>query len=908
MNLNPTDDELKRYYNISTLHLTNKDQLNYDPIADTDPEEITTWSKEDQFNLLKQLMGEQVSTGAGRNFDLHDPLRGENSNILQELLEKRLISSKNDPLVLNYLIGSQTFNSQKYLTTIHKDTPIEQLTNALAILETDIHSHTSELKQAIDDNFLKVINSKNSIDDILVDFKQQKSKAQQDRESSNVFNPNKQRLALPGANTSDLCFELESAINNMNTTTSLMIRPISELKAKEGKLIKMIEVVKEYRFFFDLPNILIEALSLNDNEKFLDNYNKFLLEKEKFLHTLDQERQAGTDISLKYSIVSKVFQPIDSITLQYRQKLLEELLSLDSDIVVSNKSSSDVDRNKVVQIIDNLMKLKNLDSSTTTSPIADFISNQLTMINKDFEYHVTKFENKFLLHQQKLLDYISGLKFDRQNGSHINYIAEKYNHHAITNEEEEIFDSSDALDYSLINETWLVLLNFIEYLDNTLINTLTKILNNYLHYNESIDPKGTIRDSYIEVINQVIWLLTTLFDSVKQETTTATTNIESSPKIYKQFVPYYSNSLSTVYYLTRVNFKINRILIKFGEFIGKIGNASKYPDTNKFVKNLKTSSSNINQKIIEAICSVWINDVSQFYDIEDWKTSQERYTNLVNIIEYYQIYIITSLSNLVFNKTKQEIQIVSAYPSKRTLVSIEIQFMRSLTILIDSIMKKYNIERATNSNDTFKILTMNNLNNLSVTIYPKLLGKFDKLFEKDLQKQNLKIFVDISKADQIITEDILNNEKLSINSRVNLFFKTDSTTNQLTIDGFIYEILIHFVKLVNKLKPLTVMETFINIINELQLNLLKNILDNIRQTQVTALQLINLKLDVNFILQIFERSKLLKFNEASYNLVQILLNTIEEKFSEQEYKYTKQEFDLVLKRNLQDSINQFSCF
>ncbi|EGW30592.1 uncharacterized protein SPAPADRAFT_73278 [Spathaspora passalidarum NRRL Y-27907] len=901
MNIRPTEEEIKRYYGVNTLHLTNKDQLNYNPLADLDPDEVTsTWS-------------EQSTTS--RSFDLQDPLKGPNSNIVSELLDKHIISSKNDPLVYNYLISSQTFNSQKYLTTIHKDTPIEELTHALALLETDIHSHTSELKRAIDDNFLKVINSKKSIDDVLVEFKQQKSKAQADKESSKVFNPTKQRLDVQ----QDLCSELDSAINNMNTTTSLMIRPISELKAKEVKLMKMIEIVKENSFFFDLPSVLIEALSLNDNEKFLTNYNKFLVEKNKFYTNLQKERedklnQAKTseavkeidaDISLKHSTVSKVFSPIDSITLQYRQKLIKELLSLDTDIV--SRTNTD-ERNKIISIIDNLMKLNELDTSAS-HPIADFISNQLNMINKDFEYHINKFDNKFLLHQEKLLDYISGLKQDRQIGSHINYIAEKYNH-IIPNE--EIFDSSDSLDYSLINETWLVLLNFMEYLDTTLINTLQKILNNYLHYN-TIDSDGKIRDAYVEVINQVVLLLVTLFDSVKEETTEANTAIELSPRVYKQFVPYYANSLSTVYYLTKANLKVNRLLTKFGEFIGKIGNASKYPDTNKVIKSLKTSSTNINQKIIEAICSVWINDVTQFYDIEDWKCEkgeQSTTTNLVNIIQYYQTYMVSQISNLIFAKEKSEFQIVSVYPGKRILVSIEIQFMRSLTILVDSIMKKYHIERTISTVDTFKILTMNNLDKLSREIYPKLLRRFDELFDKDLSKQNLKLFVDIDKANLTIIEDILNNEKLYISSRVNLFFKSSKQAKKLKVDGFIYEILIHFVKLINKLKPLTVVEIFIDIINELQLNLLKNILDNIRNFEVSSLGLVNLKLDVNFVLQVFEKSKLLRFNESTYKLVQILLNTIEEKYQEGHalYQYSKQEFDQVLKQNLQDSSNQFGCF
>ena len=443
--------------------------------------------------------------------------------------------------------------------------------------------------------------------------------------------------------------------------------------------------------------------------------------------------------------------------------------------------------------------------------------------------------------------------------------------------------------------------------------------------------------------------------------------MESSPKNYKQFVPYYTNSLSTIYHLTKINRIVNKIINNFGNFVGTIGNISQYSETNKVMKSLKNSSTKINQKILEAICATWVNDCSQFYELEDWTLDKQnnkhnnnnnknknnnnnsgnaKCTKLMNVIQCYQLYVLLKISNLVIHDQSSDYNVVAVYPSKRMLVSIEIQFMRSLNIIVDSMMKKYNLDRqisqqSSNSMDdsnaknlqVFKILTMNNFDKLSRIIYPELLLQFDKFFDKDLLKQNLKLFADIDKASLTIIDDILNIEKLYIAQTVNKFFHTTTgakakakakaketnisyTSPQvLKVDGFVYEILIHFVKLINKIKPLTNEEVFVTIINELQLNLLKNILDNTRQILLKlSLAYVNLKLDANFILLVFEKSKLLQLNDSSYKILQILLNEIDNKNNElfndknQQFNYSKKDFDEILQLNMQDSANEFSCF
>ncbi|KAG7662140.1 SEC5 [[Candida] subhashii] len=961
MNRDIDDACLMSFYGVKTLTPKKLSHLNITEIDYPDIDEISKLSVEEQFTILNQLVNPNQQEKVNLNLtdrDVEDPLKGQGTNVVMDLIQKGIITSPRDPTVKSYLIGSQSFNSQKYLTTIHHDTPIQQLNFSLNFLEDNIHSHTNELKGAIDQNFIRFINCKKAIDDVLVEFKNSKTKAQKERDNARVFNPEKHAIrATTGKGELGLVQELEGAINNMNTTTSLMIRPISDKKNKEIKLYNMINFIKENKFFFDLPGILINSLSNHNNEKLIDDYNEFLIQKRKFFENLESQQNANLikftkekneeaikeweqEKQIKITILSKVFKEIDEIRGQFSKRTYKELLTLDNDAL----SDTFKENSKFISLIDNLSKL---NPSTQTNPISEFLAKQIDTISKNFEYKVSKFDNKFLLMQSKLLDYINSLNKNRQSGSHINYISEKYKNYrdevtdAKTSDEritiiQEAFGNSDSLDLPLVNETWLVLYNFIDFLDHLLLNNLNKCLSNYQYYakQRGIDPECKIRDSIIDLINKVVLLLATLFDD--DESNNSNNQLESSPRFYKQFVPYYTNSLSAIYHLTKINTKLNRIFTSFGQNVGTIGNLTKYPDTNKTLKSLKSYSSKINQKIIEAICAVWVNDCSQFYDIEDWKTEEEialhtindsvaKYTKFVSIIEYYQMYVIINIAGLIFQKEKQqdqqsEFKIVSAHPSKRILVSIEIQFMRSLNILVDSVMKKYNIERSLVPQnmleencdvEIFKILTVNNLDRLSSQIFPRLIRKFDQLYLKDLQKQNLKLFADIDKANITIIDDILTNEKLYINTQINNFFNTKFEPKELRIDGFIYKILVHFVKLINKIKPLTALAIFVKIINELQLSLIKTILDNLRKFEISSIALVNLKLDATFLLKVFDNSRNLKLNENCSKIIQILLNTIDEQyeqFGKNAFSYSQEQFQLVLQDNLNSSSSEFSCF
>ncbi|KAI3403115.2 SEC5 [Candida oxycetoniae] len=1017
LDYSPSEAELLATYGLGTLRPTRReDVVNID---ESYPMRASDLTVEERFKLLNRL---DDSTAGKMNIlkhehehDLEDPLKGKGSNIIQDLMRKGIIQSPGDAVVNNFLVSSQEFNSYKYLTTVHKDTPLAELGSALKVLEKSIHSYTSDLRHDIEVNFEKFVDCKQCIDKLLAEFVNQKTKVQQDRENSKVFNPRRHKLAFTskGAETTathggDISSELEASLNNLITTTSLMIRPISDNRAKEQKIANILEFIKANEFFFNLPLSLIQALSANDNNKFINEYNLYVRQKRQFQRDFEarsnhqaekirQESKASQSDSsvleanlkdladenaLKKTLITTVFNEVDQIASQYRNKVHAELLSLDHEVNSRRGTDSTytTDNSKFMTLVESLLKISTKgqekeENFVQLGPITDFLNKQIEILDNDFEYQVGKFDGKFLLMQNKLIDYVASLKVEKRNGSHINYIADKYEKYkedikfAKTNEDkmniiEEAFGTNDSLDLSLVNETWLVLLNFINYLEVLFLRLADKFFNNYAHYYRlGVDPNGTIRDSFLKVIDQVVMVLVTLFADESKDKTGGVQQLESSPSNYKQFVPCYANSLSTAYHLGVIQATVNKFMQRLGKVVGSIGNVSRYQDTNKSLKQLKNSSVQINQKILEAICSTWVNDCSQFYEMEDWKIEGRHNlkdgscTKLMNIIEYYQLYMIKKIAKIVTVGTEEsEFNIVANYPSKRILMSIEIQFMRTLNIVVDSMMKKYNIDRqglhrndlaiittTINNNNSgssieiFKILTMNNFDKLSRITYPRLIVEFDKQYSKKLSKQNLKLFTDIDKASLTIIDDILNNEKGYVaNITNNFFLAMNPETNgkdvepsplssspsssslaysksPLTVDGFVFEVLVYFVKLVHWLKPLTSEEIFVTILNELQMSFLKNILDNFRTNQhfVNATSLLNLNLDCRFIEHIFESSKYLKFNESTSKIYQLLLNEIEaakKEISDEKILEMYDDIDDVLNQYLKDTAIQFNCF
>lgn len=949
----PDDQTIDLLYNNEVADQLLTESKVFGPTAD--PQALSTLAPIDQFHLLNlclRLQGQShdYNYTAG---DFRDPLTGE--SLLEILEQKRLVDSKLDPRLNQFLLSSQSFRPLAFLASVHEDTPMEQLTASLDSLDRSIRHQTSQLKSVLDDNFENFVECKKAIDDVLSEFKGLKSKAQQMVDSSIVFNPAARRK-LGVDSDSGLLTELEKSINNLNLSSTLMIRPIIDHRLKEQKVSKLIDFISAHRFVFDLPKNLVSHLRSHDHASFIDDYNRYFKEKATIEHKLaeslntanslnnaEEARALRQDFNIQKTVTSRVYREIEFIALEYRRKVFDELLSLDHEA-----SSSALD----VRFFDLVEKLHRLEKnpSEQQDPIFGFLDAQLDHLASSFKRQCDKFEAKFLLMQKKLTDYVTSLSDYREGGSYVRYIGVKFENveeyfrasssassSRLTAESQrivvELFESSESLDLSIINETWLAFSNYIKYVQGFFDTVVLKFVKNYIHYADplhgyNVDPDFKIRGSFFGFLDIFVARLTKIF-----QVEVPIDQMKVTPAYYESFVPCHSNSLSAIFYLGDISARIGLILTRVGELTTQIGNATKSTETNKQIKALRDVSSLVDQKIVEAICATWVNDCSQFYELENWEkyettdktTKSHVHTKMLQMLQYYQLYVLQKLADLVFQKpaANNEVRIISAFPTKRVLVSLEIQYMRSINVLIESILKRFTIEKSA-STDSFatydikqsiyKILSMNNFTVLGDNIAPFLIRFFDKLFDKSLLKQNLKLFADLDKIKITILDDINEHEKTWIESRLNHHFdKIESSSALIGVDSFVYDCLIHFVKLVNVVKPITDQDAFVTIVQQLQTQFLLKFLLCVRavseREEIVVRVLGNLKLDLDFFVEIFEGSETLKLDDYCLNLVQITLRHFEKvEGIFKDWEYTQKDLDHMLTAALNNSANEFSCF
>lgn len=914
---------------------------------------------------------EALSTHLQSKLTFHHPTQSPKSfidllsgnNLVDVLADKGVIESPSDPELDKFLVSSQLFDPEVFLATVHEDTPIEQLVVGLDSLDKAIRSHTSELKSVLNDNYEQFVASKREIDDILVEFKNLKSHAQQEREKSKVFDPSNLKRIQAGET---LLSELDESLNNLNLSSNLMIRPIMEHNAKEAKVAALIEFVNENKTLFGLPLKLISCLASNDQDGFIDTYNCFLKEREDInkvqhlavSHAISEGKEAEVRRLEKLHILqntalAKVIKEVTKIATEYRKKAFKDLLSMDHEVSSLSKRRMALDV-KFIDLVDKLHRMS--EENQNVNPIFEFLQSQLQKVENELVYQSDKYDTKFAQMQRKLVDYINSLAEQRENGSYVKYIAEKFESveeyfraSALTSsliidrEKEqtiiEIFQNSENLDLSIINETWLVLSNFIRSIEDTFASVMSKFVKNYVHYAKpengfNVDTQSQLRDSFFRVLNDVISKLMKIFYAQSPADLTKVT-----PANYSSFLPYHTNSLSAMLYLTSISKSFDKILTLAGKYTSQVGSASKSFDTNKQISRLREVSALFDQRILEAICATWVNDCSQLYDLENWEkyegfseaVHQRKtvYTKLMQISFYYELAVLETLRNLLMRPSdgdSDSIRIVSTYPSKRVLVSLEIQFMRSMNVLIDSTIKRFKAEKAIVDEKslkdyktelcTYKVLTMNNLSALGKIIFPQLIKKFDNLFSKNLLLQNLKLFADLDLVKITILDDINEIEKAWIEARIDGHFTRvlhSRLLMPLDVDPFVYECLLHFVKLVHVLRPITDLQTFTLIMQQLQTQFLLKFLLCLREAsekeRVIAAILGNIKLDLDFFVEIFGGLSTLSLDEYCVNLVRILLSQIDKIegiFSD--LGYTPEVIGEKLELALEQSRSEFSCF
>ncbi|KAK9447705.1 exocyst complex component Sec5-domain-containing protein [Limtongia smithiae] len=206
------------------------------------------------------------------------------------------------------------------------------------------------------------------------------------------------------------------------------------------------------------------------------------------------------------------------------------------------------------------------------------------------------------------------------------------------------------------------------------------------------------------------------------------------------FLPPNANAISATYYLSQ-------ILGVLGTVASELAGLS-VSYTN--VETLRTMLSTIRERCINAACLSWRNDATRFKMLEDWQpTNSRKSTKLPGFFMAYQMAVLEGLQRVVYiqRAEKRSDVVVIMPPSSKLVSSIKTQFVNSIFLLLDGLVKdavksdrKFSQERepamggknekvaSAISQDSRLLLMICNLTELQGIINGRLFDQFSSLF------------------------------------------------------------------------------------------------------------------------------------------------------------------------------------
>jgi exocyst complex component 2 len=703
-----------------------------------------------------QLLEEVTKDDVKNTPSLTDPIDPLNPRrTIKQVLRQRGAESTDEESLLKLSIASKSFNSKVFLKLIHKDDSFDQLVESLNLLENSIEQQNQQLKGLIQREFLRFVRSKSSLDDILLQFQEKGFRGGGDGEDQ------KDGTGLKG---------LKTSMNNANRETAVLIKPMLATKLREDKLKLSIEFVEKKKFFFDLPKSLKSSLQDGDYDSFVRDYKK-----------AKHLREDGAENGENSKIVDRIWESVEIIVDSYKKQLWGQL---------NNDRISD----EFLKIIKKLLELDEIDN-----PILEWIEFKSRKLLFKFNEVFKKYHDKILNVQLNILSTV-----DLQD---------------YTNFKSVLNRSVQLIDYTIVIEMWLTINKLYGHFDSIIQEFIQfwKHVQMFVNgtYREKLVSKYVDEDSpYLnfqsyeieeiklkgkkfidQVIHKLIRFFTSTQDSLKlishtspDGNSTDSNNGNLSGLIQDfGFLPPFTNSLSTFRYLPLISKQTFKILDDLGQLT----------IADRITSELRDTSDLITERIIGAVCASWLNDCQNFYKLEDWSRLVSGETAIPNLIYDFEVFVLEKIGDLLLKSSPQDRKIsIVKYPKKKFLNGIQTQFLRSFDVLLESIIKNiieegHNPSISKNVRNNHKLLTYFNLRKLTDNIIPKVLVKFDSIFETKLQSENLEIYAILEKLEVTIFDSYMNEQKKIISSILTKSILaidwSDSSSRVTKVSPYIYE-------------------------------------------------------------------------------------------------------------------------
>ncbi|KAG5440330.1 hypothetical protein PCANB_001900 [Pneumocystis canis] len=693
------------------------------------------------------------------NKDGPDPL-GMGDSIIKMAQQNGIKIPESMELRSKYLISSKTFNPTLFLRDIHSNNRYSELLSGLKWLKQSIEKESDALRMLVNNNFSRFVKAKTLIDFIYQEMKQ------------NILNQ-------------ENCYgilELKSNINDAILKATQIFDPIMENRAKEFRLVSTLSLLEKYKYYFNLPSMLLDYIEKNDHETLIREYcnckDIFLREKK------STENPPDIVESQKSKVFERVWKEVQKIIEDYRKSIFEQF----------STCKTIEEQHKLICIL--------LELGSTENPILYALKCQNSRLIENLKLYFKEERVKIeavRLHQAKISP-----PTNKQIIYQLKKPLRKY----------QMYDTLEA---SSTNEMWDLLQKMIEYvfihkfhefknyLEIVYKVSQGNLLKNFpLGRNEeskhhlifSSDDIFFVKKSAEQLISTLSSLITDFFTSfsikeISLSNISSSPNNNSTPKMDNMqdlnnrcsstsFIPPYSDCLTVCFWLN----KLLNIIINASLSVLKL-NISQ-----EINKNLQKMISTVQEMFIDTINSTWNTDSFHFHLLEDWVKSNENphITSYPKALYAYESSVITKISEILYTggNPKLNIKDFMTIPSTEIILSIKTQFLKSLYIALEGLIKivYLNINQDNSRNithdfttdfiheisgddiDTRILFTLSNFSQLQNNIIPVLLKQFESLYSISLGEESKNLYNALVHLDRRLFHDYIEGKSQSISQIV----------------------------------------------------------------------------------------------------------------------------------------------
>lgn len=919
----PSDEELLGVYALRSLNPTGEhdcvaypefDYLLeiYDPFspASTKPSQQAA---ADSYNLLVELLGEDTTLPEHTPYsqtDDTDPLTGE------PLVPKLRAAGAADKAYLYPLL--KEFKAARFLRKLHGKDTVEQLQQQMGFLSHQIELQSQALQQLIDLKYLQFVRLKNGIDRVLDRFHVDPDAQPVTREQkvTNKYARGATRLPEPTADFNLVL--IEEGVKKLTFAALLVVKPLTDKKREQGALQQAIEFVEQHTVLFDLPLKIGTSVASGRHQEVMQHIKTY--------HKVGPAATEAAQNTPVQLLVEQCCGEVDRGLQQYRSTLETSLTRFVEQLPYTGREgvlAEDAERGAVTNELDKsparvaqfVLFMEPLQQATElgmeSSPVVALAERFATAAEEQIALLFDRLTAKMATARLRSLDAPDLEYIVLRLAGHTQHMATKAWRVLVWQEEE-------ALDTPAVVALWRTMLEWDAAANQRVLPILNQMVFclQFLRRVSSEDPTAThIFGSTVEAQRSVQAMLVPA--AVLQQLTTRCELVIDQfvgrleelmgvgGKAYP-FVPPSANSVSTVVFLLHMLTAVGDTLSRLGAF--NVTTAS--------VERLRKAATAINFKFQEAMCAQWVADLLNFHRLE--KTTERDHglptEQIPETAATYMEFVTTGLRRLGewLEVAFYEVRVIGA-PSKRFEAACTSRFQTALVVLLEAMMvtvvETERQRKATNvvllQHEAYKLEVISLLGQLREVVLPRIVKRYDALFDTKLQGEQLKAVVLLDKFEKMLFELFMATEKLltrKVFDHKVMLVAVDAVPRG--VGEYVYRILARFVEVAAECTRL-LRSQWRRIALLLQEFVLKEWLDYVRMVYVTGHAgnpnvLAQLQVDVDFFVQALRR-----LGDTSRRLAEAIVNEVAGEVGES--ALLPGQIDGIVSQALKDTEVEYAC-